>query len=81
MPDILVSDDLWSTIIRCGTCGTEWEYLRDQIQCPKCMRMPNMKVLRNTPISSTPIVIPIFCDDCRALKQYWSHCTDCPRES
>ena len=78
MPDELIKDDFF-TIIKCGTCGTEWEYLRDQIQCTKCLRMPNIEALRNRPKQQQAIKIPTYCDDCNALKEFWTQCNDCGR--
>lgn len=80
MKDELISDGLWP-IIKCGICGTEWEYLRDQIQCTKCLRMPDIETLRNRPKQQQVIKIPTFCNDCHALKEFWSQCTDCSRNS
>ena len=64
-----------------GFCGTEWEYLRDQITCSKCQRMPNMNALRNIPKQRVVYTPPTYCDDCHALKEFWSQCTDCKRSS
>ena len=80
MSDELIRDD-FLTIIKCGLCGTEWEYLRDQITCSKCQRMPNMNALRNIPKQRVVYTPPTYCDDCHALKEFWSQCTDCKRSS
>lgn len=79
MKDQLLQDHGVVVVIKCGLCGTEWEYLRDQLQCTKCLRRPDMDVLRNKPRVQQKIQVPVYCDDCHALSEFWSQCSDCER--